>query len=144
MKKSSKRPQIHMIDVEADALADLAMSNESRHPLTTELLLDEIMRAKIYPAHKIPSDVVTMGSIVVFVDEARGTTRTVQLVYPGEADTGADRISILTPLGAGLIGMRTGQSIVWPDRRGSERALTIVKVTQSTSEAASTQLLSNA
>lgn len=128
MRNSSRRPQIHMIDVEADALADLAMSNRTRHALTTELLLNEIVRAKIYPAQKIPPDAVTMGSTVEFLDEARGTARTIELVYPGEADIAADRISILTPLGAGLIGMRTGQSILWPDRRGSERSLKIVKV----------------
>ncbi|MEW9856411.1 nucleoside diphosphate kinase regulator [Novosphingobium sp. M1R2S20] len=130
MSRQSKKPQIHMIDAEADALADLAMGNRERHPLTTELLLDEILRAKTYPPHKVPQDVVTMGSTVEFVDDARGVSRTVQLVYPREADTAANRISILTPLGAGLIGMRTGASIMWPDRSGAERSLTIVKVAQ--------------
>lgn len=125
-----RRPQIHMIDAEADILSDLALGNQSRHPVTSALLLDEIVRAKVYPASKIPSDVVTMGATVEFLDAARGAPRTVQLVYPNEANTAADRISILTPLGAGLIGMRTGQSILWPDRRECERDLVILKVTQ--------------
>jgi regulator of nucleoside diphosphate kinase len=54
----------------------------------------------------------------------------VQLVYPAEADIEAGRISILTPIGAGLIGLREGQSILWPDREGRERRLTVVRVTQ--------------
>lgn len=145
MSNSRRRPQIHMIADEADALADLAMSQQNHHPVTTGLLLEEILRAKIYPAHRIPADVVAMHSTVEFVDEARGTSRTVQLVYPREADTAADRISILTPLGAGLIGMRTGYSILWPDRKGAERSLLIVKVTQvPRCEPNATQLVSNA
>jgi regulator of nucleoside diphosphate kinase len=130
MTKASKRPPIHMIEEEADALADLAILNQARHPMTTQLLLEEIYRARIYPASKVPRDVVTMGAVVDFVDEARSASRSVQLVYPHEADTSTNRISILTPLGAGLIGMRTGNSILWPDRSGTERSLTIVSVTQ--------------
>lgn len=130
MKKAIKRPPIHMIEEEADALADLAMRNRAAHPMTTELLLEEIYRARVSPASKVPCDVVTMGSIVEFRDEARGTSRSVRLVYPHEADTALDRVSVLTPLGAGLIGMRTGHSILWPDRSGADRSVTIISVAQ--------------
>ena len=126
--RSTRRPQIHMIDKEADALSDLAVSVEARLPQVSRMLLDEIGRAKIYTQAKIPTDVVTMHSVVEFLDEATGADRTVELVFPRDADIAAGRISILTPIGAGLIGMRTGQSILWPDRDGRERMLTIVKV----------------
>ena len=43
----------------------------------------------------------------------------------------AGRVSILTPIGAGLIGMVAGSSIRWPDRDGSNRLLRIVEVTPS-------------
>src|SRR3546814_12523889 len=69
-----------------------------------------------------------MNAEVEFVDEASEATRIVQLVYPRQADIAANRISILTPVGAGLIGLREGQSILWPDREGNERRLTIGKV----------------
>ena len=62
--------------------------------------------------------------------QASGADRTVELVYPRDADISAGRVSILTPVGAGVIGLRTGQSILWPDRDGRERKLTIVKVLQ--------------
>lgn len=126
----AKRPPIHMIDTEADALADMAYGARDRLPQASELLTAEIDRAKIYSAAKIPADVVTMGATVEYLDEASGVTRTVQLVYPGDADVEAGRISILTPMGAGLIGLREGQTIGWPDREGHERNLTILKVSQ--------------
>src|SRR3546814_13286656 len=56
--------------------------------------------------------------------------RTVRLVYPAEADIAEGRMSILTPVGAGLIGLSVGQSINWPDRGGIEHRLTIVAVEQ--------------
>lgn len=124
------RPPIQMIDTEADALADLAMRAAERTPEVSDLLLGEIERATVHDRSAIPADVVTMGSIVEFIDEANGADRTVELVYPKHADIAAGRVSILTPVGAGLIGLQKGQSIFWPDRSGHERRLIIVKVVQ--------------
>lgn len=129
-RKAAKRPPIHMIDSEADTLTNLAIGAEDRLPQVSEMLLEEIGRAKIHGADRLPRDVVAMHATVEFLDEANGTSRTVQLVYPKDADISAGRISILTPVGAGLIGLREGQSILWPDRDGHERQLSIVKVTQ--------------
>lgn len=126
--KAARRPPIHMIDSEAEALTGLALGVEDRLPQVSEMLLDEISRAKLYRADRIPADVVTMMSTVEFTDGATGAKRSVTLVYPKEADIADGRISILTPVGAGLIGLREGQSILWPDRGGKERALTIEKV----------------
>ena len=109
-----KRPPVHMIDAEADTLADLAIGAQDRLPQVSDLLLQEISRARIHRADRIPGDVVTMNAHVEFVDEASSATRIVQLVYPRQADIAANRISILTPIGAGLIGLREGQSILWP------------------------------
>lgn len=130
IRKPRRRPSIHMIDHEADALADLAVSVERRMPEVSALLIDEISRATVHSAAEMPRDIVTMASHVDFFDEANGETRSIQLVYPHEADISAGRISILTPVGAGLIGLRRGQSIRWPDRDGRERALSVVAVAQ--------------
>jgi len=127
--KRSKRPPIHMIDGEADVLGDLALAAAERSPQVSAMLLDEISRAKFYARERIPADVVVMGATVDF-DDANGSTRSVKLVYPKDADISAGRISILTPIGAGLIGLREGQSILWPDREGHERELAIVRVRQ--------------
>jgi len=125
-----RRPPIHMIDSEAEALSALAISAEERFPEASELLLEEIGRAHLHSAGKMPADTITMMATVEFTDEANGTERTVQLVYPKDADISAGRISILTPVGAGLIGLREGQSIKWPDRHGGDRVFTIRKVTR--------------
>ena len=125
-------PPVYFIDSEADSLANLALGVANSMPDVSDLLLSEITRAKVQAPSRIAPDVVTMHSTVEFVDEASGADRTVQIVYPAQADISAGRISILTPIAAGLIGLREGQSINWPDRDGRTRTLTVVKVTQPT------------
>lgn len=128
--KAASRPPIHMLEDEAEKLANLAISVEQRLPQVSDMLLGEIERATTHKPGKIGKEVVTMGASVTFVDDATGVERTVSLVYPPEADIDAGRISILTPMGAGLIGLKTGQSINWPDRDGRTRKLTIRQVAQ--------------
>ena len=69
-KTAPKRPPIHMIDTEADILTDLAIGAQERLPQVSELLLEEIARAKVHSAGRISMDVVTMNAQVEFVDEA--------------------------------------------------------------------------
>ncbi|TCM20376.1 regulator of nucleoside diphosphate kinase [Novosphingobium sp. PhB165] len=128
IRKAARRPAIHLIDDQAETLTNLALAAEHRLPEVAELLLQEIERATLHGSNALPARIVSMNCLVEFVDAASGSSRTVQLVYPGEADITGNRISILTPVGAGLIGMRQGQSILWPDRDGHDRKLTIVKV----------------
>ena len=129
-KNGAAMPLIRMIDSEADALTELTLQQQRDSISFYELLLDEIDRAAICERPDIPPDVVTMGSSVTFIDEKSRAERTVRLVYPAEADIANGRMSILTPVGAGLIGLSVGQSINWPDRGGIEHRLTIVAVEQ--------------
>ena len=123
------RPVIHMIDHESDAIEAFAMAMESRNPKVAEMLYEELGRAILHSAEDMPDNIVTMNCKVEFVDETSGLRRTVKLVYPKDADIENDHLSILTPMGAGLIGMVAGETIAWPDRSGTERMLRIVEVT---------------
>ena len=124
------RPAIILIDTEAESLFQLADAALGKSQLAADLLLQELDRAETVDRSAIPADVVTMHSRVQFVDERSGEKHEVELVYPGEADSGLKRISVLTPIGAGLIGMRTGATIEWPDRAGTVRRLRVEQVRQ--------------
>lgn len=127
MTDTAARPPIHLIDSEAESLANLALAAGPDHEAAA-LLLAEIERAETHTAETLPPGVVTMGAAAIFVDEGSGARRSITLVYPGEADIAAGRISILTLVGAGLIGLSEGQTIHWPDRSGRERRLRIESV----------------
>ena len=125
---SAEKPPIHLIDEDYDIIADLALSIGRRSPELSKLLLEEIDRAEIHARDALPPEVVALGSEVEFLDVGSGATRQVTLVLPGEADIEAGRVSILTSVGAGLIGLKKGQSIDWPCPSGRPRVLRILNV----------------
>ncbi len=133
----TERPPLHLLDSEADTLANLAVTIEHSQPRISEMLFTEIDRAEIHTAGTLPANVVAMNSHVTFVDEGSDETHEIQLVYPGQADIEQGRMSVLTLVGAGLIGLTEGQSIVWPDREGHERSLRIERVRQAPAETSS-------
>lgn len=126
----AKRPPIHLLAAESDMVASLALQVEDRFPVIASMLLDEIERAELHDESTLPEAAVTLGSEVEFVDERSGQIRTVSLVLPAEANIALGRISILTPMGAALYGLTSGQSIDWPDLDGNSRRIAIRTVRQ--------------
>jgi regulator of nucleoside diphosphate kinase len=121
-------PAVVLSETDAERLFSLAAS-QPRSSQGAQLLMAEIERAEVWPDHLMPDSIVGMHSIVVFWDREDDSTRRVELVYPAEADISAGRISVLTPVGAGLIGLSPGQSISWPRLDGhGDRLLRIVAV----------------
>jgi len=125
-----ERPPIHVLAEESDLVANLALSVEHRQPVVAAMLLEEIERAELHEPGTMPADAVRLGSGISFLDERAGQVRSVHLVLPADANIAEGRISILTPVGAALYGLRAGDAIDWPDIDGNERRITIVRVTQ--------------
>ena len=94
-----------------ERLERLANAGMHRYPHTADYLAHEIERARIVESENASEDFVTMGSSVEFRDDVTGQVRCVVLVYPDKADVSAGRISVLTPVGAALIGLSKNQSI---------------------------------
>jgi regulator of nucleoside diphosphate kinase len=124
------RPQIQLLASESDLVASLALRTEDRNPVVAAMLLEEIERAELHDAATLPEDAVRLGSQVDFVDDKTSQLRKVRIVLPGEANIAEGRISILTPMGAALYGLRAGSSIDWPDLDGNKRRINIVRVVQ--------------
>lgn len=122
------RPKIVIPESEHARLLALADAAEKRTPIVAEFLADELTRAEIVKDEEFDPNIVRMGSRVTYVDEVTGRTRTVTLVYPDAADIDQNRISILTPIGAALIGLSPGQSITWPLPDGRVGSLKVIAV----------------
>ena len=127
---SPELPQIHISEQDYDRIAGLALSIRQSSPDLSRLILEEIERAEVCAPQDLPKHVVALGSEVEFIDDTNGTKRGVQLALPADADIAQDRISILTPVGAGLIGMSVGREISWPCPDGRARTLKILEVKQ--------------
>lgn len=91
-------------------------------------LAEELDLAIVVPSDRIPKDVVTMNSRLVYLDESTGSTREVELVYPDEADPMAGRVSVLAPVGCALLGLSAGQSIDWTLPGGKVHRLRVERV----------------
>jgi regulator of nucleoside diphosphate kinase len=96
--------------------------------VAAERLEAELDRAVVVEDGPVAPDVVAMESRVTFEDEGTGTAREVVLVYPGSADASAGRVSVLAPVGAALLGLRTGDRIDWPLPDGRTARIRILSV----------------
>lgn len=127
MSASVHSPKIVLGANDHKQLVELATASQGTP--AAEALLDELERAKVVADDKLPESVVRMGSTVKFRSNGSGEKQ-VELVYPADADIAANKVSVLTPVGAALIGLSGGQSITWETRDGREQELTVVEVMQ--------------
>lgn len=121
-------PQILVTEGDHDRLSNLIVAANSALPDVADFLERELARARVVEPAALPRGVVAMGSEVTFRDEQSGQVRTCRLVYPKDEDIDNGRISIMTPIGAALLGLSAGQSIDWRTRAGFDRALTVLEV----------------
>ena len=120
-------PAIIVSTVDLERLSGLALAAMDRVPDVANALIAEMDRATVLDVSAVPASVVRMGSTVRF-RSGDGKERRVELVFPVDADIAAGRISVLTPVGAALIGLSEGQSISFTTRDGREQRLTVVEV----------------
>ncbi|HEX6020006.1 MAG TPA: GreA/GreB family elongation factor [Burkholderiaceae bacterium] len=89
-----------------------------------EVALDS---SAVVPAREVPPDVVTMYSQVMLLDRANSERTKVALCYPADAEPAAGFISVLSPLGLSLLGLRVGDVARWRTPAG-ERAAEVLEI----------------
>ena len=121
-------PSLIVSRLDCDRLDALLDALPSAGP-DSHRLREELDRADIVEPDQVPPDVITMNSVIRFVDEDSGVEREIALVYPREADGSADRVSILAPVGSALLGLRVGATIAWPLPGGRATRLRVLALT---------------
>lgn len=91
-------------------------------------LAEELDRAAVVTPDVMPPNVVTMHAKVSYRDDVTDQVECVTLVYPIEEDAETRAVSILSPVGAALVGLSEGQSIRWRTSSGGFRGLTVLQV----------------
>lgn len=120
------RPKIVVGETDHKKLTVLADSLMQRRPEIAEHLATELERARV-AKDEATAGTVQMGSVVEYEIES-GASRRVTLVYPADADIESGRISILTPIGTALLGLKPGQSIDYSSNDGRKHTLTVLSV----------------
>ncbi len=107
---------------------DFARLNHLRNgPLTSELF-DTLESLDLVPSREIPADIVTMYSQVVIEDLGSKKRQKLTLCYPKDADPHQGHISVLSPVGASLLGQRVGAIARWHSPNGDACAAEIVEL----------------
>jgi regulator of nucleoside diphosphate kinase len=125
---TQRKPRITLTAQDHEKLSILARAAENTMPDVAAVLSEELDRAHVLARRRHPEDIVCMGCEVEFRDDTTGKVQTVTLVYPDEADISKGKISVLTPIGTALIGLRPRHSITWETRTGDLRTLTVLQV----------------
>ncbi len=87
----------------------------------------ELDRATIVDESAISEDIVTLNSTVTIRDLDTGEIESYSVTMPEHANPSEDRISILSPIGTGLLGYAVGDDVSW-ETPGGQRRLKIESV----------------
>lgn len=129
MEQSATRrdPPLLIGDQSEALLRGIARAAMLRAPEVAGRLLDEVDRADVVAESEVPDDVVRIGSFVTYQVRLTGSINTIRLVPPREADLRKSRVSIVSEVGAALIGLKPGQQIEW-EFGGRRHVLEVLRV----------------
>ena len=106
-------------------LTRLAPLSERDAYEAVQALLDD---SALVASAAVPATVVTMYTQVLVQGDADAAPYKVTLCYPDDAEPSQGFISVLSPLGASLLGLRVGDVARWPTPCGEERTARILQV----------------
>ncbi len=128
IKQTGKLPDILIAEEELEPLSNLAEALLDAMPEVGHFLDDELSRARLVPRKLLPRGIVTINALVNFVWGPGLRTETLKLVYPADHSSDGQSVSIASPVGVALLGLRAGQSMTWSSRRGDLMSLTVTSV----------------
>lgn len=98
-------------------------------PPTPRLAIEHVLDGcTIVPSRHTPPDVVTMYSQVLLQDLEAGQRNELTLCYPADAEPAAGFVSVLSPVGASLLGLTVGSVARWSTPAGDKRAAEILAI----------------
>ncbi|WCM87930.1 GreA/GreB family elongation factor [Acidovorax sp. NCPPB 3576] len=111
-------------------LTDLDFARLSKLPghVRPPSLAQLLASAEVTGSRAVPSDVVTMYSRVELVDVHTHRRQTLTVCYPGDAEPTAGFISVLSPVGSSLLGLKVGDVAKWLTPHGDECASQVAAI----------------
>ncbi|HQD14229.1 MAG: nucleoside diphosphate kinase regulator [Proteobacteria bacterium] len=97
-------------------------------PAQAEALAELIDAADQVPPQQIAGDIVTMYSKLRVSDADGANERRLTLCYPADADVAQGMISVLSPLGTALLGLRVGELARWRGIDGKPAELRLLAI----------------
>ena len=89
---------------------------------------DALDLAEQVPSPQVPPDVVTMYSQIEILEDGDPQPRRITLCYPDDAEPAQGFISVLSPVGASLLGLRVGAQADWLTPWGEPRTARVLAI----------------
>lgn len=86
-----------------------------------DVLADTLDLSELVDPREIAPDIVTMNSRVLLAEAGRAQPQELTLCYPEQAQPSAGRVSVLSPVGASLLGAQVGRTVQWTLPGGAPR-----------------------
>ena len=122
------RPAIIINEFDAERIDRLLEQPAYANSPVANALNDELDRAQMCAPEDMPHDVVSMNSQVKFRDLTTGEERVRTLVFPANMTDSATQLSVMAPVGAALLGLRTGSTIHWELPGGASTHLEVLEL----------------
>lgn len=97
-------------------------------PAQRRAIEDLLDNAVLVPSREVAPDVVTMHSQVLLQDQTSGQRHTLTLCFPAQADAATGQVSVLSPVGCALLGLRVADVARWATPAGEIRSTEVVAV----------------
>jgi regulator of nucleoside diphosphate kinase len=103
-------------------VVDRARSSWVTYAPFLEQLRAELRRRRAVPPSEVPGDVITMNSRFALSHPRAEGSVCYTLVYPEEESAQFGKVSVLSPMGAALLGARVGDEVCWISTDSPESA----------------------
>ena len=107
---------------------DFARLNKLEGGHLPPVLADFLDLSDLVPSREIAADIVTMWSQVEIHDQVTGAKQKLTLCYPQDAEPHLGFLSVLSPVGASLLGLRVGSVARWQAPHGEECAAVVAAI----------------
>jgi regulator of nucleoside diphosphate kinase len=119
------RAERTLTQIDHARLSRLALLSERDAYGAVQAVLDD---SDLVPSTSVPPTVVTMYTQMLLQGDAGTQPYKVTLCYPDDAEPSQGFISVLSPLGASLLGLRAGDRAQWRSPGGENLSAQVVEV----------------
>jgi regulator of nucleoside diphosphate kinase len=122
---------IRLTHLDANRLGELTKESLRRAGVLADAgrtLVSVLNSARVVAADAILADVATMNSTVILEDRASGKRKEATVVYPIDADPARGKLSVFSPVGRTLLGLRVGDEADLPAPYESAGRIKVIKI----------------
>ena len=119
MNMQQELPPITLASNDYNRLLFTAMIRQKHNRRKSDFLLTELRRAKVCHPSALPEDVVSTNCRVIYRVDGELKSRAHLLVHPEDLIWPGAELSVTTPLGTALLGLRVGDSMTYVETDGT-------------------------